>query len=103
MTKHLIFSTNKEPPEEDDDSLYAKFYRKHNFGEIFISYETWGPVKIEVHGYLTPSNRKFIAESMYYLNKPGDSRGEHEKAQREHLETLCDVFKLPLKPRKKDK
>ncbi len=103
MTHHLTFSTNKEAPTEDDTTAYAKFYRKHNFKEIFESYESWGPLKIEIYGYLSPAGRTFTAESMYYLNIKGGVRPEHEKAPRDHLELLCKIFDLPIKPRKKNK
>ena len=101
--KHLSFTTDNNPPLPDDNSVWAKIYRKHDFGEIFESYLAWGPQRIEIRGHLSLFTRKFIVESMYWLNKPEDIRGEREEGTYDHLELLCKLFKLPLKAHKKSK
>ena len=98
--KHLIFATDKEKPSEDDNSSYGKFYRKHDFSEIFESHLAWGPNNLEIHCHLSPAGRKLIVDKMYYLVFE-DGELVKEKGSRENLEMLCTVFKLPIKPKGK--
>ena len=96
--KKLIYSTNIPPPENDEDSLYAKFYKKHDFKNIFDSYLAWGPTILEFHCHVTPGGRKLIVNSMYYIHEKSK-----EKAPFENLEVTCDVFGLTCKRHKNTK
>ena len=99
--KTLVFKTDDPIPSIGDTSLYAKFYRKHDFINIFDSYLAWGPTHMEIHCHTTPKGRKLIVDSMYYLAFGSTKLTEKEKAPRDQVETLCNVFKLPIKPLKK--
>lgn len=101
--KRLTFSTADTEPEANDKSVWAHFYRKHDFKNIFESYTAWGPTSMEIHCVLTPKKKKLIVKSMYYTQFGGADLDEKRKAPRDQLETLCTVFKLPIKPIRKGK
>lgn len=99
----LIYNTYSAVPNKDDTTPYAKFYRKHNFREIFDSYMCWGPSSMELHCHSTPAGKKLIVDSMYYTHYKRSVLDKKEEAPRSHLELLCEVFNLPIKPLKNGK
>lgn len=101
--KHLIYRTNDPEPENEDTSTHAKLYRKYDLKNAFESYIAWGPNYLELHCHTTPARRKLIVDSMYYLHYHNDEVVKKEKAPRDHVEMLCNVFDIPIKPRKKGK
>ena len=95
--KYITYTTDDPEFTEDDDSIEAKFYRKHNFKEIFDSYLSWGPLSIEIHCHLTPAKKKLIVDSMYYTKFGIQELDKKKKAPRDHVEMLCEVFDLSIK------